>query len=705
MSAGARTIGAADAPMRAPGMREPRPTPGVRWDAYPMRSAAQRRDALHALAATLRRLDGRCGARFAAVVKARADALEREPHALAHLAQRLSSRIGTRRAPRGWRRDALALATLAARTALGQDPWPSQLRAAATMLDGGLAELATGEGKTLALALAAAARALAGVPVHVIGVNDYLVERDAAALDGMYRALGLSCDRVLHSDDRPRRREAHRADVVYTTAREAMFDHLRDRLAGHDRAGLAGRAARLGHLAASAHALAGAAVDGPVLRGLCCALVDEADALLIDEAAVPCVLSQAAGDDDSTARDRALSMAGRLREHEHFELDAAGRRAVLTRAGAARVAAGDIDADARGGSGAERAAPGAPPRQAATPGDGDWRFVRARRALVERALAVLHLYRRDRDYLVRDGRVEIVDPHTGRVAPGRAWSEGVHQMIEAREGVGRTAPHATAIEVTAQQFFGRYWLLGGLSATLRESRKEFALTYGLAVHRIPPRHRSRLADLGRTCVPDRDAVRTAVVERARRHAGAGRPVLVGTRDVAESEALAAAMRAAGLAPAVLNARHDRHEAAIVAQAGRAGRVTIATSMAGRGTDIVLDPAALAAGGLALIATCAQPSRRLDRQLAGRAGRRGEPGTVETIVALDAPVAGPAGGPLPAWLARAAARLPAGLATPMVGWAVRRLQSAGETRERVTRRRLLAQVRERERSALIGRSDD
>ena len=691
MSAGARTIGAADAPMRAPGMREPRPTPGVRWDAYPMRSAAQRRDALHALAATLRRLDGRCGARFAASVKARADALAGEPHALAHSAQRLSSRMGARRPPRDWRRDALALATLAARSALGQDPWPSQLRAAAAMLDGGLAELATGEGKTLALALAAAARALAGVPVHVIGVNDYLVERDAAALGGLYRALGLSCDRVLQSDDRARRRAAHAADVVYTTAREAMFDHLRDRLAGHDRAGLVGRAARLARLAPGipADRGAGAAPDAPVLRGLCCALIDEADALLIDEAAVPCVLAQAAGDDGAAARARALRLAGRLREREHFELDPAARRAALTRAGAALADAGDAEGDAEGEAEAT----------------GDWRFARARRALVERALAVLHLYRRDRDYLVRDGRIEIVDPHTGRIAPGRAWSEGVHQMIEAREGVRATAPHATAIEVTAQQFFGRYWLVGGLSATLRESRAEFALTYGLAVQRIPPRHRSRLADLGRICVPDRDALRAAVVGRARRHVEAGRPVLVGTRDVAESEALAGAMRAAGLEPAVLNARHDRHEAAIVAQAGRAGRVTIATSMAGRGTDIVLDPPGLAAGGLALIATCAQPSRRLDRQLAGRAGRRGEPGTVEAIVAVDAPVAGAAGLPLPGWLARAAGRLPAGLATPMVGWAVRRIQSAGETRERIARRRLLAQVRERERSALIGRSDD
>ena len=688
MSAGARALGAGLATALARAAREPRPSPGVRWDAYPMRGAARRRDALDALAAALRRLDGRCGARFAAAVKARADELARSPHGLAHIAQRLAARLASRTPPRDGRRDALALATLAARRALGQDPWPSQLQAASTMLDGGLAELATGEGKTLALALAAAARALGGVPVHVIGVNDYLVERDAAALGALYGALGLSCDRVLQSDDRARRRAAHRADVVYLTAREAMFDHLRDRLAGHDRGGLAGRAARLSRDAAP-HARTGPdgdpRDDAPVLRGLCCALIDEADALLLDEAAVPCVLSQAAGDDDEAARERALHLAGRLREREHFELDAAARRATLTRAGAALV-----DAPHPGDDGAAR---------------GDWRFARARRALVERALAVLHLYRRDRDYLVREDRVEIVDPHTGRVAPGRAWSEGVHQMIEAREGVRRTAPHATAIEVTAQQFFARYWLLGGLSATLWESRTELALTYGLAVHRVAPRHRSRRVDLGRLWVTDRDAMLAAVVGRARGHLEAGRPVLVGTRDVAESEALAEAMRAAGLEPAVLNARHDRHEAAIVAGAGRTGRLTIATSMAGRGTDIVPDAQALAAGGLALIATCAQPSRRLDRQLAGRAGRRGEPGSVEAIVPLDAPVAGAPGVALPRWVARAAAALPGGLSRPTVGWALRRLQRAVETRGTVARRRLLAQARERERHALIGRIDD
>ena len=654
--------------------REPSPGPGARWDAYPMRGPGQRRDALDALAAAVRRLDGRCGARFAASVQARAAVLAREPHSLALKAQRLALRLGSRRPPRDWRRDALALATLAARATIGHEPWPSQLQAAAVMLDGGLAELATGEGKTLALALAAAARALTGTPVQVIGVNDYLVERDAAALAGLYGALGLSCDRVLQADDRARRWRAHRADVVYLTAREAMFDHLRDRLAGHDRGGLTGRAGRVGQAACGA-------ADAPILRGLCCALIDEADGILLDEAAVPCILSQPGADDDGAAREHALQVAGQLREREHFVADRTARRIELTVAGLARL-------QAQGGDVA-----------------GSWRFARAQQALVERALAALHLYHRDRDYLVREDRVEIVDPHTGRVAPGRAWSEGLHQMIEAKEGVGRTAPNETAIEISAQQFFGRYWLLGGLSATLHEARVELATTYGLAVHRVAPRNRSRRVDLGTRCVPDRAALVAAVVARTRAHVSRGRPVLVGTRDVAESEALADAMRAAGLAPTVLNARHDRHEAAIVALAGRAGRVTIATSMAGRGTDIVLDAAAQAAGGLALIATCAQPSRRLDRQLAGRAGRRGEPGSVETVVAADAPVAGAVPGPRWQWVAGAARRLPASLAIPTVGWAMRRQQSARETAERTARRRLLAQVREREQHALIGRIDD
>ena len=248
--------------------------PGPIWGPYPMRAPHLRRGLADAWRDRLYALDGRRGRRLALAVLRRADNIDRAGQPL-DIAR--SSAAGARLP----RLDALALACVAARRTLGFDPYPSQVQAAATMLDGGLAELATGEGKTLALALAAAAQALDGTPVHVVSVNDYLVERDALGLAPLYQALGLSVDRILQSDDPARRRIAYRADVVYSTGRELMFDYLRDRMAGIDHGGLE----------AHAEALRDGAGAQPLLRGLCCALIDEADSILIDEATLPCILA------------------------------------------------------------------------------------------------------------------------------------------------------------------------------------------------------------------------------------------------------------------------------------------------------------------------------------------------------------------------------------------------------------------------------
>jgi preprotein translocase subunit SecA len=641
-----------------------------------MRASHLRRGLADAWRDRLSALDGRRGRGAALAVLHRAQTID-------HDGQPLDAPRSSAAGGRMPRLDALALACVAARRKLGLDPYPSQVQAAATMLDGGLAELATGEGKTLALALAAAAQALDGTPVHVVSVNDYLVERDAVGLSPLYQALGLSVDRVLQSDDPARRRIAYRADVVYSTGRELMFDYLRDRMAGIDHGGLE----------AHAEALRDSAGAKPLLRGLCCALIDEADSILIDEATLPCILAMPVSAQEAAFTAEAIRLARLLWQGRDYLLDAQAGSVRLTDAGATRLreltGVEGPDSDA---SQFDNAQP--------DPEQASWRLERIRHDRIGMALAALHCYQRDRDYLVHEGRVEIVDRHTGRIASGRTWSRGLHQMIEIKEGVELTAPHETASRIAAQQFFARYWRIGGLSATLREARHELASTYGLSVTPIAPRHHSRRRDLGTRFFPNTESLHAAVLDRTRTLAGERRPVLVATRDVAESEQLAAAMRAEGIEPTVLNARHDREEADIVAKAGIAGRVTIATNMAGRGTDIALDAEAIAAGGLAMVATCVQPSRRLDRQLQGRSGRRGEPGTVETLASVEAPIAGVSNGRPP--LTSRLATLVASRFAPRL---LRAIQRSEEKKSFHERRRLYEQDVGRERSHALGHIDE
>lgn len=651
-------------------------TPGPIWGPYPMRASHLRRGLADAWRDRLSALDGRRGRGAALAVLHRAQTID-------HDGQPLDAPRSSAAGGRMPRLDALALACVAARRKLGLDPYPSQVQAAATMLDGGLAELATGEGKTLALALAAAAQALDGTPVHVVSVNDYLVERDAVGLSPLYQALGLSVDRVLQSDDPARRRIAYRADVVYSTGRELMFDYLRDRMAGIDHGGLE----------AHAEALRDSAGAKPLLRGLCCALIDEADSILIDEATLPCILAMPVSAQEAAFTAEAIRLARLLWQGRDYLLDAQAGSVRLTDAGATRLreltGVEGPDSDA---SQFDNAQP--------DPEQASWRLERIRHDRIGMALAALHCYQRDRDYLVHEGRVEIVDRHTGRIASGRTWSRGLHQMIEIKEGVELTAPHETASRIAAQQFFARYWRIGGLSATLREARHELASTYGLSVTPIAPRHHSRRRDLGTRFFPNTESLHAAVLDRTRTLAGERRPVLVATRDVAESEQLAAALRAEGIESTVLNARHDREEADIVAKAGIAGRVTIATNMAGRGTDIALDAEAIAAGGLAMVATCVQPSRRLDRQLQGRSGRRGEPGTVETLASVEAPIAGVSNGRPP--LTSRLATLVASRFAPRL---LRAIQRSEEKKSFHERRRLYEQDVGRERSHALGHIDE
>jgi len=490
---------------------------------------------------------------------------------------------------------ALAVAAAAAAATLGLTPRPTQLQAALVLLDQRLAEMATGEGKTLAIALAAAVAALAGGPVHVVTANDYLAARDAADLTPFFDALGLRVAARPEAWDEKARRAVYCADIVYATAKDLAFDHLRERQAGAD----AGAC-----VVAAAH-LAGRVQPEPVMRGLCWAFIDEADSILLDEAEVPLILSR--GVQQAARRAflwQALALARRLRPGHDYLLHAADRHAALRPEGEERLA------ELAAGLG------------------GPWQRTRYRREALQTALAGLHLYRRDAQYLVRDGEVVVLDEVTGRAAPGRVWSRGLHTVIALKEGLTPPDETETVARTTFQRFFRRYWRLGGLSGTLWEARGELRAVYGLPVCRIPLHQPGQRRTLPPRVFNTTESLFDAAAARADALAATGRPVLVGTDSVAAAEAVAARLAARGRAHHVLHARQDADEAAVVAAAGRAGQVTVATRMAGRGTDITLDAAALAAGGLHVLNCQHNPSQRLDRQLAGRAARRGEPGSVE-----------------------------------------------------------------------------
>ncbi|MBL8470899.1 MAG: preprotein translocase subunit SecA [Rhodocyclaceae bacterium] len=499
---------------------------------------------------------------------------------------------------------AFALVRAAARRSLGQAHYPVQLMGGHYMLSGALAEMPTGEGKTLTATLPAAVMALAGKPVHIVTVNDYLAERDARWMAPVFAALGLRAAAALHAQEGPQRRAAYAADITYCTNKQLGFDYLRDRLA------LPGRPTRAQLLLDEVLGARGAG-PAPLLRGLHFAIVDEADSVLIDEARTPLIISGAGGAAaDAELYAAALAIARTLEAGTDFTLDARARRVALRDAGRARVAAL-----------AERL-------------PGVWASRRGREELVGEALAALHLYQRDTHYVVQDGKVKIVDEFTGRVFADRSWERGLHQCVEVKEACGTSARNATLARVTYQRLFRRYLRLAGMSGTAWEVGPELAAVYGLAVRRVPPHRPVQRKHLG--VFMYRSAARRwqAVVDAVAQCSARGQPVLVGTRSVAASEHLGRLLAERNIAHALLNARQDASEADIVEQAGQAGRVTVATNMAGRGTDIALGAGVAECGGLHVILTELHESARIDRQLFGRAARQGDPGSCAAMVSLE-----------------------------------------------------------------------
>jgi preprotein translocase subunit SecA len=502
---------------------------------------------------------------------------------------------------------ALALAREAARRHTGMRHFRVQLLGGAAMMGGALTEMQTGEGKSLTALLPAVAAALMGRPVHIVTVNDYLARRDAELFRPACNALGLTVGLVEHGQQFQDRQRAYGCDVTYCTNKELVFDYLRDRLA------LGARRGRARLLVDELFKTRSAGQPRRLLlRGLHFAIVDEADSVLIDEARTPLILSGMPGEaeNDAGLYETALDFARRLVPDEDFHVLASRKAIRLTAHGEGRMA------------------------ELATGLQGLWAIRRAREELVQQALSALHFFRRDVQYIVADGKVQIVDEYTGRVMPDRSWERGLHQLIEAKENCAITERRHTMARITYQRFFRRYLHLCGMTGTAIETAGELRAVYGLRVVRIPTNRPLRRTDCGTRIVRTAAQKWSAVVDSAKAVTRQGRAVLIGTRSVDASEHVGELLLKAGLEPVILNARQDRQEAEIVAGAGQPGRVTVATNMAGRGTDIQLHPAVREAGGLHVILTEYHETRRIDRQLFGRAGRQGDPGSYEAIVALD-----------------------------------------------------------------------
>ncbi len=488
--------------------------------------------------------------------------------------------------------------------ALGKRHHDVQLVGAFAILSGMIAEMATGEGKTLTAGLAAAAVALAGTPVHVVTVNDYLASRDAEIIGPLYAALGLSVGVVVEGMQLAERQQAYAADIAYCTNKELAFDYLRDRM-------LLGQASGDLRLRLAGLARTDSRFAQLRLRGLHFALVDEADSVLVDEARTPLVISGSAKTDlDGPTISRALEFAAELEPGRHYRVFPDERRVNLTPAGRERVAQ-------------------------LTAGLGKpWTARVMREELVRQALSALLLFHRDEHYILHEGKVQIVDPSTGRRSKDRSWSDGLHQMIEMKEGLELSDQRITIGRMTYQRFFRRYGRLAGMTGTASHVAGELWRVYRLPVATIPTHKPSRRVYRPDLVLPTAEEKWRCIVERVRELHGQGAPVLIGTSSVAASEEASARLTAAGLAHQVLNAAQDAEEAAIVARAGEVGRITVVTSMAGRGTDIPLGPGAADRGGLHVIMSERHEARRIDDQLAGRAGRQGEPGHIEAILSLE-----------------------------------------------------------------------
>ena len=473
------------------------------------------------------------------------------------------------------------------------------------MLNGMVAEMETGEGKTLTATLPAATAALAGVPVHVITVNDYLTDRDAQWMGPIYRALGLTVGTIVHGLDPGARREAYGANVTYCTNKEVAFDYLKDRI-------VLGRDSDRTRLQVERLYEKRPRIDRLLLRGLHFGIIDEADSVLVDEARTPLIISGAESSEESERAtcQTALNLASEMVRERDFIIDGHERSVRLLEPGLDYL------------------------EDAAAKLRGVWGRRHWREQLVKQALSAQHLYTDGKQYLVRDGKIQIIDEYTGRLMADRSWEHGLHQMIEVKEGCTMTQRTEPLARISYQRFFRRYLWLAGMTGTAREVAPELWSVYRLAARHVPTNRPSRRQNWPTRTYATNDEKWTAIADRIAQLHAQGRPVLVGTRSVQASEHLSELLKVRQLEHQLLNARQDLSEAMIVAEAGQLGRITVATNMAGRGTDITLGREVPALGGLHVIATELHEARRIDRQLFGRCGRQGDPGSCEAIISAE-----------------------------------------------------------------------
>ena len=498
--------------------------------------------------------------------------------------------------------ETFALVKQVCKRVMGINPYDTQIIAARMMLDGKLAEMATGEGKTLTAGLSAACAAMAGIPIHLITSNDYLVARDADYLKPLYTALGLTVSAVTQSMETDERLNAYACDITYCTAKEVVFDYLRDQVTLQDsRSQLHQHAAQLANKN-----------NAPLLlRGLYMAIIDEADSILLDEARVPLILSKSSVNDTKNSFfTQAYQLAGQLKAQTDYVLNQLAKSVQLTPQGIEYIS---LSAKKLGGI---------------------WQNKIYWEEVVCQALAAIHLYKKDQQYLVDESGVQIIDEITGRVSPGRVWSRGLHQMIELKEGCETTGELVTMTQMTYQRFFPRYLRLGGMSGTLAEARSELFDTYQLITKKVPLRLPSQRKLLPTQLFKTKQQQLQKAVETTQQCYQTGQPVLIGTDSVADSDMLSTMLSKAMLPHKVLNARQNADEAAIVASAGQPHSITVSTNMAGRGTDISLHTASINLGGLYVISCQHNGSSRIDRQLIGRSARQGDPGCAERLVALE-----------------------------------------------------------------------
>jgi preprotein translocase subunit SecA len=479
--------------------------------------------------------------------------------------------------------EAFAVVREAGKRSLGMRHFDVQIMGGQVLHEGKVAEMKTGEGKTLVATLPVYLNALEGKGVHVVTVNDYLAKRDAEWMAPLYEFLGMRVGIIQHDLESVARRDAYNADITYVTNNEVGFDYLRDNMAWQ--------------------------LEDMVQRQLNFAIVDEVDSILIDEARTPLIIS-GQGQDATDLYHKFAQIAKRLVKDEDFTVDEKAHAAPITEKGVAKVE-----------------------KMLGIGNLYDQRNLELTHQL-NAALKANNLFHKDQQYIVKDGEVIIVDEFTGRLMYGRRYSDGIHQAIEAKEGLKVRSEDQTLATITFQNYFRLYGKLAGMTGTAKTEEREFRDIYGLEVVVMPTNRPNVRKDISDIVYKSEKAKFDAVVDEIIAEHEKGRPVLVGTRSIEKSERLAALLRRRGVECSVLNAKYHEQEAQIIKDAGLHGVVTIATNMAGRGVDIKLGDGVAQLGGLHIIGTERHESRRIDNQLRGRAGRQGDPGSTRFYVALE-----------------------------------------------------------------------